>query len=474
MTNQISSFRHREINANGVPVGGAKLFVYEADSSTKVTVYADADLMTTLSNPVVADEGGLFSQIFLVPDDYKFVMALSTDSDPPTSPIWTSDDYAVEGQTITFDGTTLQTISGTTGVYATPNNQTGTSYTILTGDRGKLVSFSNVSAVTVTLPAANSTTFRNGWFIDLENRNSGVVTVNCSSNIDSQGSIVLSRGQGVRIFSDGATYYSQRGKPQELYSDTGGTLTIATGAITATGYSQFLVETEAAAASDDLDTINGGIDGKEIILRTVADARDVVLKHNTGNIYNPALQNITLGKTQDLAKLRYDASLTKWVVMAYQNAATAFGACAKYTYTVAANTAGGSSTASAWTVRPINTEDYDNIGITLGSNQLTIPAGIYLMNATGLTFADTSYSSRLRFQNITAGTTLALSSSDFAGNTAMELEPTIFPTLVTLTVPTVVELQYYVTVAKATTGLGVAANIGVSEIYAQIFIQKVG
>ena len=36
------------------------------------------------------------------------------------------------------------------------NAQTGTSYTVLTGDRNKLVTFSNVSAIAVTLPQAGS------------------------------------------------------------------------------------------------------------------------------------------------------------------------------------------------------------------------------------------------------------------------------------------------------------------------------
>lgn len=62
-----------------------------------------------------------------------------------------------------------------------------------------------------------------------------------------------------------------------------GTLTIATGAITVTG-SFHELDTEASAATDDLDTINGGNDGDILILQTTNQGRDVTVKNGTGNI----------------------------------------------------------------------------------------------------------------------------------------------------------------------------------------------
>lgn len=60
-------------------------------------------------------------------------------------------------------------------------------------------------------------------------------------------------------------------------------LTIATGVITVT-QSSHSVDTEGDAASDDLDTINGGEAGQLLILTTTDSTRDVVLKHGTGNL----------------------------------------------------------------------------------------------------------------------------------------------------------------------------------------------
>jgi hypothetical protein len=61
------------------------------------------------------------------------------------------------------------------------------------------------------------------------------------------------------------------------------TLTIATGAITVT-QGLHKIDTEASAATDDLDTINGGAEGIVFWARIVNNGRNVVIKHQTGNI----------------------------------------------------------------------------------------------------------------------------------------------------------------------------------------------
>jgi hypothetical protein len=77
------------------------------------------------------------------------------------------------------------------------------------------------------------------------------------------------------------------------------TLTIASGVITLTG-GNHQVDTEAAAATDDLDTINGLVAGQFVILRTVSGTRDVVIKHNTGNIRVNGQADKTLNNTVDV------------------------------------------------------------------------------------------------------------------------------------------------------------------------------
>jgi hypothetical protein len=62
------------------------------------------------------------------------------------------------------------------------------------------------------------------------------------------------------------------------------TLTIASDAIDVTGYSKALIETEGGAASDSLQTINGGVAGKLFYFLNTLNARNVTWKHSIGNI----------------------------------------------------------------------------------------------------------------------------------------------------------------------------------------------
>ena len=86
-------------------------------------------------------------------------------------------------------------------------------------------------------------------------------------------------------------------------------LTIAAGVITVT--SQFhRVDTEASAASDDLDTINGGTTGQMLTLTANNTARDVVCKDGTGNL--KLAGDFTLNNTEDTITLIYSGAASAW------------------------------------------------------------------------------------------------------------------------------------------------------------------
>lgn len=86
-----------------------------------------------------------------------------------------------------------------------------------------------------------------------------------------------------------------------------GTNTIASGVITYTT-PWTTVDTEAAAASDDLDTINGGSSGDLLIIHTTNNGRDVVMKNGTGNILNNTGADVTLTLISDIALYVFDGS----------------------------------------------------------------------------------------------------------------------------------------------------------------------
>lgn len=107
----------------------------------------------------------------------------------------------------------LQTASGSPitatgtvrGAYVV-NAQIGTTYTVLTGDRGKTVTFSNVGAVAVTQPQAGAG-FENGWFYFAKNIGAGTATITpTTSTISGAASLALATGDECQITSDGTNY----------------------------------------------------------------------------------------------------------------------------------------------------------------------------------------------------------------------------------------------------------------------------
>lgn len=119
------------------------------------------------------------------------------------------------------------------------NNQTGTSYTIAANDRCKLVSISNGSAVTVTLPQAGGTYptgFPAGWMTFVRNRGVGTVTVTpTTSTVDGASTLVLTTGFGAIIFSDGANYFALVGSNATITSTfVLGSTTVTLGGTTTT------------------------------------------------------------------------------------------------------------------------------------------------------------------------------------------------------------------------------------------------
>lgn len=318
MTNKYTTIRFQVPSDSFTNVPGALAHFYLANTLTPFIVYSDSGLSVELPNPVVADGFGLFPDIFFAPISYDVVV---TDADGVS--LWDSDDNVAVDVPV-LDPAYFSLINGEYVPGIAVNAQTGTTYTILNSDRATEITFNNASGGTITLPAPSGSNFPNKWFCYVCNIGVGTFTINSTANINGVGSYVLNSGSFTLLVSNGTTYSAgASSNNNEAFTKPGGTLTIATGVVTAGAFSQYIIDTEAAAASDDLDTINGGISGKLLVLRSANDARDVTLKNNTGNIYNPAGQDIVLGKTQDIVLLRYDSALSKWVVIAYQNANTA-------------------------------------------------------------------------------------------------------------------------------------------------------
>lgn len=213
------------IDSSGNVISGAKLFIYEAGTTTKLTTYSDSALTTPNANPLVADSAGRFTTVYGNPDDYKFVLAPANDTDPPTSAIVTTDNYTIAATTSLSGG-----INSSGETEHLINAQTGTSYTILDGDRANLVTHSNASAIAVTLPQATSSTFEAGWYYETFVTGAGTVTITpATSTINGLATLTLPANSGCKIVSDGTNYQIEGlfGINPGVNAQTGTTYTIA-------------------------------------------------------------------------------------------------------------------------------------------------------------------------------------------------------------------------------------------------------
>src|SRR6478609_2148832 len=120
---------------------------------------------------------------------------------PPADPLSGSEEVPVVqgGANKYATATQFATFANAAGAAVPVNAQSGTSYTISAGDRSKLVTLSNSSAVAVTLPQAGGS-FPSGWFFYVENRGAGAVTITpATSTLDGASSLILGTNEGCLI-----------------------------------------------------------------------------------------------------------------------------------------------------------------------------------------------------------------------------------------------------------------------------------
>lgn len=121
-------------------------------------------------------------------------------------------------------GTTNGTlaVAGTLTSVRPVNSQTGTTYTLLSTDNAKLITLNNASAVAVTVPSAASAGFTAGYFADIINLNSGVVTLTPSSGtINGKTSLTVAYNRGGRLVSNGTNWFFNTGSPEPAGGATG-------------------------------------------------------------------------------------------------------------------------------------------------------------------------------------------------------------------------------------------------------------
>jgi hypothetical protein len=137
----------------------------------------------------------------------------------------------------------------------------------------------------------------------------------------------------------------------------------------------------------------------------------------------------------------------------------------------AANTAGGTFTSGAWQTRTLNTEVTDTIGSTLSSNQFTLPAGTYDIDAIVPAFTVGLHKAKL--YNITDAADTLQGTSASAQASSSVFSYSVVRGRFTIAGTKTFEIRHQCQTTRATDGFGIQSNFSVTEIYTDVVIKKI-
>jgi hypothetical protein len=140
--------------------------------------------------------------------------------------------------------------------------------------------------------------------------------------------------------------------------------------------------------------------------------------------------------------------------------------------TQASGTQAGTFTSGSYVKRVLNTTVINGItGCSIASSVITLPAGTYFVSAIAPALQVSSH--KIRLQNTTDSTTIAISTNANTQNAVIVQTDAVLNTYFTLAASKNIELQHRCAVTQATYGLGTAATFGDNEVYSSITITKV-
>jgi hypothetical protein len=150
-----------------------------------------------------------------------------------------------------------------------------------------------------------------------------------------------------------------------------------------------------------------------------------------------------------------------------------FADIAIFNETQASGTAGGATVTGSFIKRTLNTTVVNNItGCSIASSVVTLPAGTFLMYASGPFYQCGEV--KIRLQNTTAATTIGFGTNCYPDPSVACSTVSNVMTATTLSVSSTMELQYRATSARSTVGLGNNNSFGGnSEIYSQLVIVRI-
>jgi len=132
---------------------------------------------------------------------------------------------------------------------------------------------------------------------------------------------------------------------------------------------------------------------------------------------------------------------------------------------------GGTFSNGAWRTRDLNTLTGATGSVSIATNQITLTAGTYHIEATAP--AANVNGHQTRFENITDTVTEIIGSSEYSGSASNTGTMSRCIGVVTVASTKVYELQHRCQTSAGSFGYGLSANFSISTVYSQIKITKV-
>ncbi len=133
-------------------------------------------------------------------------------------------------------------------------------------------------------------------------------------------------------------------------------------------------------------------------------------------------------------------------------------------------TAGGGFTSGSYQTRTLNTLDDTGMGVTLSSDQFTLPKGKYFISASAPAYNVDDHKIKLR--NITDSTDDIMGSSESSAAADTSTNRSELEGIINIPSTKTFELQHRCQTTKATDGFGLPMSFGDVEIYSQVKIEK--
>ena len=420
------------LDNNGDPLAGGKLYTYDAGTTTPKASYTDETEDTANANPIILDANGR-ANIWLGSGNYKLVL-------------FTADDVLIQS---------VDNVAGqSTGGIVSYGISTNTAVTELYDSANIYVT----GATTLTLlPVADA---EDGFSFYVYNDGSGLVTIDpdASETINGASALVLVPGGWARVSCDGDEWYAFLS--ESVLNNLNASTAPTTGDDDADGYSvsSEWYDTTADEAYVCLDASTGAavwisttLEIGDLGSAAVADLIDDDTMATAADDNVPSAESVKAyvdnnAQTRDLLHIQDQRP---------------------------SGTDGGTFTTGAWRTRNLNTVLTNEItGASLASDTVTLPAGDYYIEGEFTAFRCNQNVAKLYndsdSSDILIGTVAysdssesdAVVSSNVRGNFTLGAEKDL-------------TILHQCTLTQTGNGLGVAADFGVVEVYADLRLWKI-